>query len=90
MPKSVADELVAKGDRQLAKERLGIPDKFWNEPLHRFDVPDPMSRNARLPTGKETGANEMFVPGGYTSGGSPEMVIDPVPFSEMSKTENVL
>jgi hypothetical protein len=77
------DDLIASGDRAALKQRLGIPDdetaKAWDGPLMRVDVPDPMARNARMPTGQEKGANKHFVPGGKTSGGAPEVVIDPLP-----------
>jgi RHS repeat-associated protein len=81
--KKEMDDLIASGDRAALKKRLGIPDDgtaaAWDGPLMRVDVPNPMSQNARMPTGKETGANKMFVPGGRTSGGAPEIVVDPMP-----------
>ena len=36
-----------------------------------------------MPSGFEAGANEKFVWGGYTSGGMPEAVIDPVPENDL-------
>jgi RHS repeat-associated protein len=81
-----ADRLVATGDLASVKKRLGIPSDQWNEPLVRLDVSDPLARNARLPTGNEEGANKLFVPGGHTSGGAPEMVIDPVPTSQLAQS----
>jgi hypothetical protein len=81
-----ADRLVVTGDLASVKKRLGIPADQWNEPLVRLDVSDPLARNARLPTGKEEGANKLFVPGGYTIGGAPEMVIDPVPISQLAQS----
>ncbi len=79
--KAEADRLVAAGDRALLKQRLGIPADAWNQPLVRIDVPDALDRTPRLPSGLEQGANDLFRAGGYTSGGAPELVIDPVPIS---------
>jgi hypothetical protein len=44
-------------------------------------------RNLRMPTGAESGANTLFVPGGYTSGGVPEAEIDPIPENRVSGRE---
>ena len=50
--------------------------------LVRIDVFNPLKLNARLPSGNEYGANEHFIPGGYTDGGSPECVSDLIPNNE--------
>jgi hypothetical protein len=63
---------------------LGIPPKDWNEPIFRVDLEAANQRNLRLATGKETGANPLWEPGGKTSGGMPEAVIDPVPKDELA------
>ncbi len=68
----------ADGDLDAVKRKLGIPPDAWNEPLVRVDVLNPLEHNARLPSGFEEGANSEFVWGGYTSGGMPEVVLDPV------------
>ncbi|WP_024461597.1 hypothetical protein [Marinimicrobium sp. LS-A18] len=69
----------ANGDLTLVKQKLGIPEKYWNEEIIRIDIHNPLLHNARLPSGLERGANEQFKWGGYTSGGLPEIVIDQVP-----------
>ena len=74
-----AIERQAGGDRGKLKELLGIPDAAWDEPIHRVDIAPGDQKGLRMATGRESGANAMFVPGGYTSGGVPEAVIDPVP-----------
>jgi len=33
-------------------------------------------KNIRIPSGNEAGANNQWVPGGYTNGGVPEAVMD--------------
>ena len=45
----------------------------------RIDTHNPLLRNARLLSGLEPGANDLFRRGGYTSGGAPEVVIDRIP-----------
>ncbi|GHU54030.1 hypothetical protein FACS1894132_07930 [Clostridia bacterium] len=41
------------------------------------DISEPS--NARIPSGNEGGANDFWIPGGYSSGGLPEAVIDQIP-----------
>ncbi len=43
--------------------------------------------NDRLPSGLESGANEKFRWGGFTSGGQPEVVVAPVPKTDVVVTE---
>jgi hypothetical protein len=45
--------------------------------------------NPRLPSGLEAGANSNFIRGGFTSGGAPEIVIDPVK-ANIPKTSSVI
>lgn len=40
---------------------------------------DPKKSNISIPNGKEVGANNNWLPGGYTSGGIPEGVVHNVP-----------
>lgn len=35
--------------------------------------------NLRIPDGNEAGANEYWIPGGYTVGDTPEAVVDRIP-----------
>jgi RHS repeat-associated protein len=83
---SAADsiERAAEGNLSRLKELLGIPADEWNEPIFRLDIDPSSQQRLRMPTGQETGANKLFVPGGYTSGGIPEAVIDPVPERSVS------
>ncbi|MDD5705615.1 MAG: hypothetical protein PHR35_06795 [Kiritimatiellae bacterium] len=82
------DRLITKPGVNLAevKAKLGVPSQFWNEPLLRVDISDPLLRNIRMPSGMEKGANEFFRWGGYTLGGMPEAVIDPVPIVDVVVT----
>ena len=85
MRKSAADKLQGM-DKSTIRKKLGIPNgtKGWDGPLVRVDIPDPLSRNPRMASGMEEGANKLFKPGGYTSGGVQEIVTDPVPWSAVS------
>jgi len=69
----------AGGDLAVVKQKLGIPERYWNEEILRVDVHNPLMHNARFPSGFERGANEQFRWGGYTSGGQPEVVLDQIP-----------
>lgn len=75
---------AAGGDRAKLKELLGIEPQQWNEPIKRIDIDPAMQHNLRIATGKESGANPLWAPGGYTSGGMPEAVIDPIPEAELA------
>jgi len=76
-------ERAAGGDRERLKQLLGIPPESWNEPIMRVDIPPGSQKRLRMPSGFEEGANKLFLWGGYTSGGMPEAVIDPVPQDEV-------
>jgi hypothetical protein len=80
-------ERAAAGDRSRIKELLGVEPQYWNEPVFRIDIAAADQRNLRMPTGAESGANTLFVPGGYTSGGVPEAEIDPIPENRVSGRE---
>ena len=87
MPKIVADELIAKsgGDVSELEKLLGLdPGELGNSPV-RVDIPNPTG--IRMPNGNEVGANSQWIPGGYTSGGIPEAIIDQVPIEKLIITE---
>ena len=79
------NDLIAStgGDSALLGEKLGVPTWSSDTSLVRIDVPDPLSYAPRLPDSALSGANPLFKSGGLTSGGVPEVVIDPVPGSEI-------
>jgi hypothetical protein len=80
MPSSYADDLIlqANGDILKLEQLLGLDaGSLGNSPV-RIDIPNPTG--LRLPFGNELGANEFWIPGGFTSGGVIEAVIDsPLP-----------
>lgn len=59
---------------------MGVPAGSWDgAPLLLIVVPDAEKLNVRIPDGNEAGANDMWIPGGYTSGGEAEAIVDPIP-----------
>ncbi|SMC92338.1 hypothetical protein, partial [Papillibacter cinnamivorans] len=76
MPTSVADDLIARagGDVSELERLLGLdPGELGTNPV-RIDIANPSG--LRMPSGNEKGANFKWIPGGYTSGGIPEVIID--------------
>ena len=47
--------------------------------LVRIDLKNISRLNPRIPSGNEAGANEFFTPGGFTSGGIIELVLNRIP-----------
>jgi hypothetical protein len=83
IPKSVADELIYKSGGDVAKleKLLGInPGDLGSSPV-RIDIHNPTG--LRMPNGNEIGANSQWIPGGYTSGGIPEAIVDQVPLEKL-------
>ncbi len=79
MPKPFADKAIAEagGDVGKLEQLLGLDKGYLgNSPL-RVYIPQPAG--LRMSSGNEYGANHLWNPGGYTNGGIPEAVINPVP-----------
>jgi len=77
MPKSVADDIIAKanGDVATLEKLLALdPGTLGNNPV-RIDILQP--KGLRVPSGNEWGANSKWIPGGYTLEGIIEATIDP-------------
>ncbi|WP_339361724.1 hypothetical protein [Vallitalea maricola] len=86
MPKSVADDLIAKsgGDVSKLEQLLSLePGTLGNTPV-RVDIDNPTG--LRMPSGNEFGANDQWIPGGFTGGGIPEATIDQVPLDKITVT----
>lgn len=78
MPTSVADDLLlqANGDIRYLETLLGLdPGELGDSPV-RVDIPNP--QGLRMPSGNERGANNNWLPGGYTTRGVPEAVVDQI------------
>jgi RHS repeat-associated protein len=78
----------SRGDLAHVEKSLGFTPGHFSDGggLVRIDVPSNSMTNFRIPSGLERGANEHFRYGGYTSGGAPEAVINPVPTSQTVAT----
>ncbi|MDB5874632.1 MAG: LysM peptidoglycan-binding protein [Ramlibacter sp.] len=78
MPKTFADAAIAQagGDVRRLEQLLGLQSGDLGAAPVRVDIPQP--RGLRIPTGNEVGANRLWNPGGYTNGGLPEAVIEPI------------
>ncbi|GHU54039.1 hypothetical protein FACS1894132_07970 [Clostridia bacterium] len=87
IPKSVADDIIAECGDDIAKieEKLGLNKGSLGDNPLRIDISEPS--NIRMPSGNEDGANDFWIPGGYSSGGLPEAVIDRVPPGSYEVTE---
>jgi hypothetical protein len=74
----------AGGNVAALERSLGLnPGDLGTNPM-LVEIPKPL--NLRMPSGNEVGANSFWRPGGYTSGGVPEAVINaPVPGSYTMK-----
>lgn len=79
LPKKELDKVLAesKGDIKLIEVKLGLPEGYLGDDdvmivlMERKDC-----TSLSLPSGNENGANEFWLPGGYTSGGTPEAVMN--------------
>jgi hypothetical protein len=82
-PTSEIDALLSQGlNRSQIATKLGIEDPaFLKGDLIRVDIKSSALKdlNLRVPTGNETGANSLFVPGGKTVGGVTEGVVNGIP-----------
>lgn len=79
---------VANGEDQAAEknkamlrvveEKMGIPTGLWSngQKLLAVFIENPRELNLRMVTGREGGANIEWRPGGYTTGGTPEAMVD--------------
>ncbi|MDO4302237.1 MAG: hypothetical protein Q4D26_12745, partial [Clostridia bacterium] len=83
MPSNFVDEVksTANGDLSKLDELLGYDNGFFEnaDTMVRIDIIDPKKSNISIPNGNEVGANNNWLPGGYTSGGVPEGIVYNVP-----------
>ena len=86
MPKKYADKVIqdSNGNINYIEEKLGFPKGYfkYGGGLVRIDIEDFSGLDLRLPSGNETGANSLWIPGGETSGGVPEAVLNTVPLDK--------
>jgi hypothetical protein len=90
------DALLKKtgDDISLIQKELGISNNKWKTAINDIDKPDKLVRidididkadNLRMANGSEQSANELWLPGGNTSGGYFEAVINPIPITNKAK-----
>lgn len=78
MPKSVADDLIAKsgGDVSKLEKILGLNVSDLGPKPVRIDIAEPTG--LRIPYGNKVGANEFWLPGEFTSEGILEATVDQI------------
>ncbi len=66
----------SNGDLRYIEQKLGLTDGYLSskEGVSIIEIPKPS--NIRISSGNERGANEFWIPGGITSGGVSEAVVD--------------
>ena len=86
MPAKYADKVIqnSNGNINYIEEKLGFPKGYfkYGGGLVRIDIEDLSDLDLRLPSGNETGANSLWIPGGETSGGVPEAILNTVPLDK--------
>lgn len=79
IPRRELDALIEEtgGDMAQIEQRLGLGagSLTSGQTIAAYIAPEDL-RGLRMPSGNERGANEFWLPGGYTSGGMPEATID--------------
>ena len=86
MPTWLADKIlkIADGDVALLERLIGYtPGGLGSNPV-RVDCMHP--KNIRMATGNELGATDLWIPGGYTSGGLMEAIVDQIQPGEYTVT----
>ena len=83
MPKKFCDaiEKEAGGDIAIWEKKLSFDAGYFANQggLVRIDIINFKDLNLRIPDGNEAGANEYWIPGGYTVGDTPEAITDRIP-----------
>ena len=83
LPKSMCDEIAsaARGDISYYEKTLGFDIGHFSNGggLVRIDIDNLQGLNLRIPSGNEYGANNHWIPGGFTDGAVPEAVTDLIP-----------
>jgi filamentous hemagglutinin len=90
LPKSELARIMQEtgGDAAKIERALGLNDgDLTSGQVSILEIAPEHFVNLRMPSGNEGGANTNWLPGGYTSGGVPEAVMDlgTVPFKDVTK-----
>ncbi|USQ93967.1 RHS repeat-associated core domain-containing protein [Caulobacter sp. RL271] len=83
MSRSDADAVIKRtgGDPRKLEQELGLDNGYLGDKPQLIAIDNP--QGLRMPTGNEPGANEHWIPGGVTSGGVREAVINQTPLSDI-------
>ncbi|WP_433916015.1 hemagglutinin repeat-containing protein [Pectobacterium jejuense] len=79
MPKSEFDKLIkeSSGNLRVVEQKLGLEFGYLgNSNTGVFYINKQDLKNLKIPSGNEPGANQFWLPGGKTSGGISEAVMD--------------
>jgi len=90
IPKKEFDNLMAStnGDLNSIEVELGLATGTLTTNIEStviYIIPPEKLSNIWIPIGNETGANEKWIPGGYTVNGVPEAVIDSISTQDLEK-----
>ncbi|MDO4305104.1 MAG: hypothetical protein Q4D94_14450, partial [Bacillota bacterium] len=90
MPKEYCDDVIsrANGNISIIEKELGFPEGYFSDGggLVRIDTLNTSELNIRMPSGNETGANKLWIPGGKTVGGVPEAITNTIPLKDTTVT----
>ena len=90
IPKKYCDDVIARanGDISIIERELGYPEEYFSDGggLVRIDAANTSDLNLRIPSGNETGANQLWIPGGETSGGVPEAITNTISLNDTTIT----
>lgn len=93
MPKSELDALIqrANGDVSIIEKELGFPKgELKGKELVRIDVPNTKDIGLRMPTGNETGANDLWLPGGKLPTGKSEAIVNQIKLGNYIETPVII
>ncbi len=82
IPESFFDDVITKanGDISYIEKVLGYkPGSLQSGYYVAIRINNPSKCDICIPTGNEIGANNYWIPGGYTSGDVPEAIVNNVP-----------
>ena len=89
-PEEKAEKYYQKGMALIEKE-LGIPAGDWQkQEMVVIEIANPNAHNLRMATGREEGANDLWLAGGKLPTGHDEAVTDAIPkgaYKEMNLKE---
>ena len=66
-------------------DALSVIDRIYKSKNNKKKI-SASDLNIRVPSGNEATANDLWIPGGYTSGGVPEAITDTIPLDRTHVT----